>query len=122
MTKKRILIVDDEIKFTAILKMNLEYTGRYIVEEENRGAFVIDAARRFHPHLILLDIVMPDLNGGEVATQLRSDPNLKDIPIIFITALISEAEERTIGGSPYLSKPVKFRTLVSLIDKTISVN
>ncbi len=122
MEKKRVLIVDDEIRFTNILKMNLEYTGRYIVEEENGGAGVIDAVRRFHPHVILLDIVMPDVNGGEVATQLRNDPELKDIPIIFITALISKAEERTIGGSPYLSKPVKFRTLVTMIDKTISMN
>ncbi len=65
---------------------------------------------------------MPVVNGGEVATQLRSDPDLKDIPIVFITALISKTEERTIGGSPYLSQPVKFRAMLSLIDKIISMN
>ena len=65
---------------------------------------------------------MSDGNGGEMAEQLRNDPDLKDSSIIFITALLSKTEERTIGGSPYLSKPIKFRALVSLIDKTISMN
>lgn len=116
MAKKRILLIDDQKSFTRILKMNLELTGRYTVKEENRGVCGLAAAREFKPHCILLDIVMPDLGGGEVAAQIKSDPDLRDVPIIYLTALIKKKEEKIIGGTPYVAKPVKLQTLITCIE------
>src|SRR5258706_15639749 len=86
MLPKKILVVDDEVTITRLLKLNLEKTGAYVVREENRGAKAYAAAREFKPDLILLDVMMPDLDGGEVAAQLQADPLMKGIPIIFLTA------------------------------------
>lgn len=114
----RILVVDDEPGLTRLLKLNLEDSGRYVVREENRGARALASARAFHPDLILLDIIMPDISGGEVAVQLQADPRLKRTPVIFLTALISsEQAERAsqAGGNQYLTKPVTFEELLSSI-------
>lgn len=66
--EKKILIVDDEEDFTKLIKLNLERTGEYEVEIENGGLRGLAAAREFKPDLILLDILMPDMEGGEVAS------------------------------------------------------
>jgi CheY-like chemotaxis protein len=119
MAKTRILIVDDEKSFTRIAKINLERTGKYRVREENKGSRALAAAHEFDPHIILLDIIMPDLGGGDVAAQIKDDPKLKDVPIVFVTALIKKTEERTIRGSSYIAKPVKLQTLIACIEKIL---
>src|SRR5438132_8569108 len=99
--KKRILIVDDEAGFTRLLKLTLERTGEYTVQEENDGTKAHETARRFRPDLILLDIVMPKIDGGDVASQLRADPMMKRTPIVFLTAIVSKQETQSgglIGG------------------------
>ena len=107
MNKKRLLIVDDESGFTRLLKLTLEKTGNYIVREENDGTNAWLAARDFRPDLIFLDIVMPKIDGGDVAQQIRSDPSLANIPIIFLTAIVSQTESKNeIGGFPFIAKPV----------------
>ena len=108
--KKRILLIDDEETFTRYLKLNLEATGAYEVRTEHRGQQGLAAARAFHPDLILLDIVMPDMDGIAVAEQLTADPRTQQIPIVFLTATVLQKEvEATgglIGGRPFLAKPV----------------
>src|SRR3712207_4064537 len=96
--KKRILVVDDEREFTNLLKLSLEAHGYYEVQEENDAEHVRAAARLFDPDLILLDIMMPELDGSEVAAALKADPITRDVPIIFLTALVSE-EDATSGGT-----------------------
>jgi len=86
MNRKKILVVDDEVSLTRMLKRNLEATGRYEVCEENFGARALEAARAFGPDLIVLDVMMPDADGGEVASRLGEDPRLRDVPVIFLTA------------------------------------
>ena len=71
MSRKRILVVDDETSITRLLKMNLELIGNFEVREENSGAHAIEAAREFKPDLILLDVMMTDMDGGEVAAALK---------------------------------------------------
>jgi len=83
MDKKRILIVDDEKDFTQMVKLNLEETGKYIVRTENIGRQALAAAREFKPHIILLDIVMPDTDGGEIAHNISLDEELSRIPVVF---------------------------------------
>jgi CheY-like chemotaxis protein len=123
--KKRILIVDDEDSFVKLVKLNLEYTGEYEVLGETKGARALAAAREFRPDFILLDIVMPDMDGGEIAQQLKDDKELKDIPVGFLTALVSDREVTqngdSIAGRPFLAKPVTVGQLIEFI-KSNSVN
>ncbi|MEK0446048.1 MAG: hypothetical protein RLZZ399_1369 [Verrucomicrobiota bacterium] len=115
---KRILIVDDESGFTRLLKLTLEKTGRYIVREENDGTRAWSTASEFRPEIIFLDIVMPEIDGGDVAQQIRADSALRHIPIVFLTAIVAEQETRsTIGGFPFLAKPVGLAALMECIEQ-----
>src|SRR2546423_10820790 len=111
-TKKRVLIVDDESGFTRLLKLTLERTGRYSVREQNDATNALETAREFQPDLVLLDIVMPKMDGGDVARQITADPMLRNTKIVFLTAIVSKKEATTpgqmIGGFPFLSKPLGF--------------
>jgi CheY-like chemotaxis protein len=118
LTKKRIFIVDDESGFTRLLKLTLERTGRYTVREENDGTVAWLAAREFQPDLIFLDIVMPKIDGGDVAQKIRSDPSLANVPIIFLTAIVSARETaHEIGGYPFLAKPVSLDAITACIEE-----
>ena len=121
MEKKRILLVDDEVTFTELLKLNLDQTGAYEVRAENKGSAVVAAARAFKPHLILMDIVMPDLDGGQVAAQLQADPRLQETPIVFLTAVVTKREARkhqgVIVGFPLIAKPVSTDEIVACIER-----
>ncbi|HYR57902.1 MAG TPA: response regulator [Chthoniobacteraceae bacterium] len=119
--KRRIFIVDDESGFTRLLKLTLERTGRYIVREENDGTAAWLAAREFKPDIIFLDIVMPKIDGGEVAQKIRSDPTLEKVPIIFLTAIVSQRETtREIGGFPFLAKPVSLDAITACIEEHLT--
>jgi CheY-like chemotaxis protein len=121
-TKKRVFIVDDESGFTHLLKLTLERTGRYEVREENDGTKAWLAAREFSPDIIFLDVVMPKIDGGDVAQQIRSDPMLKEVPIVFLTAIVSEKEGgHTIGGFPFISKPVSLAAITKCINEQLGL-
>ena len=75
--KKKILIVDDEVDLTMLVKLNLEKTGRYEVRAENRAVKALAAGREFKPDLLLLDVMMPDLDGGDVLAQFKDDSTLR---------------------------------------------
>jgi two-component system, OmpR family, response regulator len=112
MEKKRIFIVDDEAGFTRLLKLTLEKTGNFQVLEENDGTNAWLQAREFKPDIIFLDIVMPKIDGGDVAQQIRSDPLLAQVPIVFLTAIVSRSEtKQDIGGFPFLAKPVSLEAI-----------
>ena len=118
--KKKVLIIDDEAAFTNIAKLTLEGTGNYEVCIENDSRQAIAMARKFWPNIIILDVVMPELDGGEVHRQFRADPVLKHIPIIYLTAIVRQKEldehEGMIGGSYYIAKPVSADDLISAIE------
>jgi len=121
--KKRILVIDDERDMTLLVKLNLQKTGRYEVKEENRATRALSTAREYRPDLILLDVMMPELDGGDVLAQLKDDANLKAIPVIFLTATVLKEEVSsqggTIGGYPFIPKPFQMEKLVERIDKTL---
>jgi CheY-like chemotaxis protein len=123
LTKKRILLVDDEPALTRMMRLNLEQTGRFEVREESHGSNALAAAREFRPHLIFLDVMMPDMGGDEIAEQLDEDPQLSRIPYIFLTAIVTKRETGTgaaeIAGKTYLAKPVKREELLSVVDGLI---
>ena len=97
MEKKRILVVVDDRSFSRMLKLNLESAGAYDIRIENAGARAVATAREFRPHLIFLDVIMPEVDGGDVAAQLKEDAELKEIPVVFLTALVS-GQENVVGG------------------------
>ena len=121
MTPKKILVVDDEKTITRLLKLNLEKTGIYVVRQENLGAKVLDAAREFKPDLVLLDVMMPDMDGGDIAAGLQNDPCLRRVPIVFLTAAVKKEElnacHGVIGGFPYIAKPLNVKGVISTIEK-----
>jgi len=123
MSKKMILVVDDEASLTRMLRRNLEATGKYEVKEENSGAQAYASAKQFQPDMILLDVMMPDIDGGAVAAQIQDDENLKHIPIVFLTAIVQkeEAEDTgsNIGGRTFLAKPVKLDDLITCIENKL---
>jgi len=123
MKKKKILIIDDEVSFIRLVKLALEETGNYEVRTENKGEKGLSAALEFKPDLILLDVVMPDISGGEVCSQIISAASLKDTPLIFLTAIVKEKEVGpgvgTISGYPFLAKPVSKEKLIKAIEKYI---
>ena len=123
-TKKRILVVDDELIITHALKKFLGGTGAYEVRTENRPTQALQAAREFEPDLIILDIQMPQLEGGELASLLREDPALKETPIIFLTALVQRREVResggTIGGFRFIAKPLVPKMVIDTIETVLA--
>ena len=120
---KKILIVDDEEKFTQLVKLNLERTGDYRVFIEHKGAHAIPTAKRLSPDLIFLDIIMPDANGVEVMRHMKEDPFFAEIPIVFLSALSGVLEGRdpdySIGDTPYLIKPVTKDQLLLCLDREL---
>jgi CheY-like chemotaxis protein len=120
--KRRILIVDNDQDSTHLVKALLERTGHYLVLEENDATKAHQTARNFRPDLILLDIVMPETDGGEVAAQIQADPELQRTPIIFLTALVTRAEAKAglhIQGHPFLAKPINISELITTIEKNL---
>jgi len=123
MPKKRILVVDDEPGFTRIVRLNLEKSGNYEVREVNDGKSALATAREFMPHLILLDVVMPDVDGGDVALLLQRDPKLKSIPVVFLTAVVRRQEAGKSGlqsgGAVFLAKPISSDNLIRCIEENL---
>ena len=123
MAKKKILVVDDEKAFGQMVKLNLEETGSYEVSVESKGMRALEVARQFSPDLIFLDIVMPDVDGGEIARRIRMDEGLKGIPIVFLTAVVKESDkihqEGVLAGHlhPCIAKPVTAKKLIDCIKR-----
>jgi len=120
----RILIVDNDADTTHLVKVLLERTGHYLVLEENDATKAYRSARSFGPDLILLDVVMPETDGGEVAEENEADHELQNTPIIFLTALVTRAETKSglsIQGHPFLAKPVSIPELINAIEGHLPV-
>lgn len=121
--KKKILIVDDEESFTRMVKWNLEANGDYEVLPVNEGGRALKMAQGFEPDLIFLDSVMPHVTGKELAIQIRNDPKLKNIPIVFLTALAVRENDGTLQGCPdheqCLPKPIGLAELTACIKENL---
>lgn len=121
MGRMRILIIDDEVSFTRLVKLSLEQTGAYEVRTEHEGARGLTAIREFQPDLILLDVIMPDIDGGAVASEIKAHKELKHIPIVFLTAAVSKEEAAAksgiIAGHSFLAKPVSMRGIIAAIER-----
>jgi CheY-like chemotaxis protein len=120
MSKKRIMIVDDEAPLTRLLKLSLERTGRYVVQVENRAQEAVRSAESFLPDLVLMDVMMPEIDGGALAAQFQTRPPLKHVPIVFLTAAVKRKEVQgrrgEIGGLPFLAKPIALQEITRCLE------
>jgi two-component system, OmpR family, response regulator len=120
--KMRILIVDDSPRFSQSARRVLQHSGQYVVCEENNAASALETARSFKPDLILLDLVMPHLDGAEVAAQIESDWALHGVLIVFVTGLVTPAEARNgqrIDGHRAVPKPITSANLLSVVEESL---
>ncbi len=118
--KPKILIVDDEKGFTRLTRLAMT---EFEICEENSAVRALETARSFQPDLILLDVVMPDMDGGDIAAQIKADPALKNVPIVFLTAIVTEketAKRQSFGGYPFISKPITPEKLAENIRKHLA--
>ena len=113
----RVLVIDDEAPIRLLCRVNLEAEQMDVIEASD-GPTGLEAARRENPDVILLDVMMPTIDGWRVAEQLLDDPSTKDIPIVFLTAR-AEFRDRArgldIGGIDYVTKPFNPLELASLV-------
>lgn len=118
--KRKILVVDDEVSYTRLLKLSMEQTNEYSVKAVNWPEDAVPTAKKFKPDLILLDVMMPRMFGGDVATQLRADEDLKNIPIVFLTATMNketvDEHHGEIKGETFMAKPVSRDELIAYIE------
>jgi CheY-like chemotaxis protein len=122
-TPIRVLIIDDEAPFTRMVKLNLQNAGNYLVETLNESPQARIVAKAFKPDIILLDVVMPEADGGDVAAMLRAGDATKHIPIIFVSAMVSRKESNKglyqSGGEHFLAKPVNSDLLIDAISRVL---
>ncbi|MCB1236586.1 MAG: response regulator [Verrucomicrobiae bacterium] len=117
--KGRILLVDDNVNLTTLLGKALTKCG-YEAHAENDSTLAVNRVRELRPDLIVLDVMMPVMDGGDVLAELRRDFQLRDIPVIMLTALAQEAGSLArIGGGncPVIGKPVELGVLVNEIER-----
>jgi DNA-binding response OmpR family regulator len=121
--KKKILLIDDEEDFCFFVKGNLENTG-FEVLTASSAKEGIDLAVAKKPDVILLDLVMPEVSGGDAAAVLFDHPETENIPIIFVTAMLTKKETgekglTKVGGRNFIAKPVTTNELVSAINTVL---
>ncbi len=118
----RVLVIDDEAPIRLLCRVNLEAEGMAVLEAAD-GPSGLETARREHPDVILLDVMMPGLDGWRVAEQLLEDASTQEIPIVFLTAR-AEFRDRArgldIGGVDYITKPFNPVELAPLVERLLS--
>ncbi|MFB3918819.1 MAG: response regulator [Candidatus Velamenicoccus archaeovorus] len=117
-TKKKILVIDDEADIREIVRIYLEEEGCEVIEASN-GQEGILKAQSEKPDLIVLDIMLPGINGFEVAKHLKDDPNTQDIPVIILSVLAQDSQYRQ-GILDYISKPFRQEELVATVRRIFS--
>lgn len=124
MDKKKILLIDDEVDFGKIAKMNLQLLDHsYEIELAVNGKEGLKKAQRFQPHLILLDVLMPHMDGFEVLKRLKEDESTSSIPVVMLTAKTdddSRMKASSLYNEEYLTKPIEAPDLRDKIEKVLN--
>jgi CheY-like chemotaxis protein len=118
----RILIVDNSSKFTRGARLLLEQTGNYVACAVNDPRRALETARSFKPDLVLVDLIMSQADGLEVALQLEADWALHEVPIVFVTTLITPEEARDgrrINGHRVVPKPTRGFDLIRIVEENL---
>lgn len=123
---KKILLIEDEPEFRQALRLRLEANGYEVVEAED-GVMGLDMARNIRPDLIILDVMLPKMDGFKVARLLKFDTQYQDIPVLMLTVM-SQASNikmgKTVGADAYMTKPYQpqelLDTVLSLVSKKLA--
>ena len=118
---KKVLVVDDEPTIVKMLESRLKTDG-YEVFTAHSGEEGLEQCKLAKPDAVILDIMMPDMDGSVVAAHMQEDPNLNKIPIVFLTAVVKPEEipkNRKIGGHYFLSKSFKITELLDILKKIL---
>ena len=119
----RILLIEDDPDIQKMVRLSLKYQGGHEVLVASGGREGLDKAAQENPDLILLDVMMPEMDGYETIKALKSQPGTRHIPVIFLSARAQQAEiqkGRELGASGYLVKPFDPMTLASQLDAIMS--
>jgi two-component system alkaline phosphatase synthesis response regulator PhoP len=122
MKKGKILVVDDEVNITQILEFSIGSEGFEVITAQN-GEEAIERARRERPDLIILDIMMPKIDGYEACRILKANPLTKNIPVVLLTAKGRDIDRRLgyeVGATDYIVKPFSPNKLVERIHRLLS--
>ena len=122
MSGERVLVVDDEIHIVKVIEFNLKKRG-YVVETAGNGREALEKVKSFGPQIVLLDWMMPEMDGLETSRHLRDDPETADIPVIMLTAKGQEIDrERGLSGGAtrYMTKPFSPKELLAMIEKILA--
>jgi two-component system alkaline phosphatase synthesis response regulator PhoP len=122
MGKRKVLIVDDEENFLELVKINLEHTGKYEVQTLLDGRDTLSRVKSFNPDVILLDILMPKMDGVEVCKILNADPAASRVPILMLSALDTDKDKLMmykLGVVDFLVKPIETDELIARIEKAL---
>ena len=120
-TARRVLVVDDERSIRLLCRVNLVASGMEVLEASN-GREGLELARRERPDLVLLDVMMPELDGWTVARELAADEQTREIPIVFLTARADPADRRLgeqLGGVGYVVKPFDPVTIGEFVEEVL---
>ncbi len=124
MDRKRVLVVDDEENILAVLASRLTSAG-YEVIKTNSARVAIELAKSEQPALVISDVAMPDIDGGELSIILAEEPVTKHIPVLFLTGLLKKEEEKertSICGRRFLAKPYDPEELLTVVAQMIAGN
>ncbi|MDD5259124.1 MAG: response regulator [bacterium] len=121
-TKKKILLVDDAADIVTVIRMRLESSGYEVIVARD-GKEALNTARSLRPDLIVLDLMLPGMDGFHVARMLKYDAQYKDIPIIMLTAKAGESDRKTgaeVGADAFMNKPFEAEKLLAKIRELLA--
>ncbi len=124
LSRKKVLVVDDERDFADLVRDYLKHKGNYEVEVADSGFQAGFTVARFRPDLILVDLMMPDMDGFEVHRTLRDDPETSHIPVVACTAYRDQEVDRRLREEPFdgfIEKPLQLESLLSLVREKLGV-
>ena len=122
--KRKALVVDDDEELVELISDALQSDGRFEVRTTNNGFDAGMLVREYHPDVIVLDVMLPDINGKEVCQRIRSDSALNDVRILCISGMVEEdkiADLKTSGANEFLQKPFEVDKLVDLLCKMVDM-
>ena len=120
--RRRVLVVDDEPDVLLLCRVNLEFEG-YEVMEAADGVEAMSRVRERRPDVILLDVMMPRMDGWQVLSELKSDEELRDIPVVMLTAKVQDQDQIrgwSSGASEYITKPFSPLSLSQVLDDVLA--
>ncbi|MFV0444073.1 MAG: response regulator [Planctomycetaceae bacterium] len=122
--KRKALVVDDDPELVDMIRDVLDADGRFEVRTVNNGFDAGMMVKEYHPDVLVLDVMLPDINGKEVCQRVRSDPAMDDVKILCISGMVEQdriAELKTAGANDFLQKPFEVEQLVDRVCRMLDM-